>query len=514
MNGDRPITDYTNRDYASLLASLLDQAALKLPEWTDRSENDLGRLMLESFAYVGDVLLYYQDRIANEAFLATAVERRSVIDLLSLIGYTLATPAPASADLTLVLPNDSAELVQVQVGAVFATQDLPDKRVLEFIYWPEDNTPLEITRDGSGGDRVYPDPNARPTEPPLPVINATRVQNEVLGVSSGEANQHFRLKQRPVLLQRNTDARAYLSVEVNGAPWQRRDTLLYSPGEGEDSNHYTVHINENDEAELIFGDGIYGRIPAFGSTLRATYLIGGGAGGNVGSDQIRVAKSGIVTPSGEKVTVTRVNNRQAAAGGADRESIENARRQAPGVFRSRQRAVTQDDIVALAENVAGVARALAVPTAWNYLDLYVVAAGNFEPPSELLNTLKQYFEDKRMATMFIEPRSPVFTWIHATVEVGVASTFYREDVRQRVEAALADLFRIERLNFGQTFYLSKIYEAAEAVPGTDFANVTRFQGNESATPPVEGAINSQIQLRSRNFPRPGDLSVSVTGGLD
>src|ERR671914_504758 len=91
-----PVIDYTSRDYVSLLASMLDLAAQKLPEWTDRSENDFGRLLLETFAYVGDVILFYQDRIANEAFLETATERRSVIDLLSLIGYTLATPAPAS----------------------------------------------------------------------------------------------------------------------------------------------------------------------------------------------------------------------------------------------------------------------------------------------------------------------------------------------------------------------------------------------------------------------------------
>jgi len=107
MATQQRITDYTNRDYASLLASMLDLADLKLPEWTDRSENDLGRLLVELFAYVGDELLYYQDRIANEAFLTTAVERRSVIDLLSLIGYTLATPSPASAKLIIRAPNDA-----------------------------------------------------------------------------------------------------------------------------------------------------------------------------------------------------------------------------------------------------------------------------------------------------------------------------------------------------------------------------------------------------------------------
>ncbi len=57
-----PVIDYTSREYLSLLASMLDLAAQKLPEWTDRSENDFGRLLLETFAYVGDVILFYQDR--------------------------------------------------------------------------------------------------------------------------------------------------------------------------------------------------------------------------------------------------------------------------------------------------------------------------------------------------------------------------------------------------------------------------------------------------------------------
>src|SRR5262245_35359834 len=120
-----PIRDYTNRDYASLLAAMLDLASVKLPEWTDRSPNDLGRMLLEQFAYIGDVLLYYQDRIANEAFLSTAVERRSVIDLLRLIGYQLSTPAPASAVLQVQVQNSAATSIVIPVGALFATKASP-----------------------------------------------------------------------------------------------------------------------------------------------------------------------------------------------------------------------------------------------------------------------------------------------------------------------------------------------------------------------------------------------------
>src|SRR5262245_8920351 len=156
MATDPAIFDYTNRDYDSLLASLLDTAAVKLPEWTDRSENDIGRLLLELFAQVGDVLLYYQDRIANEAFLSTAVERRSVIDLLGLIGYTLGTPAPASVELTLTAQNDASTPVQVQPGARFATAAVPGKPAVEFSYLPVTNTALAVPRDGTGGTVSFP----------------------------------------------------------------------------------------------------------------------------------------------------------------------------------------------------------------------------------------------------------------------------------------------------------------------------------------------------------------------
>ena len=52
---------------------------------------------------MGDILSYYQDRVANESFLGTAQTRRSIIQHLRLIGYRLGTAAPASAVLTLTV---------------------------------------------------------------------------------------------------------------------------------------------------------------------------------------------------------------------------------------------------------------------------------------------------------------------------------------------------------------------------------------------------------------------------
>jgi hypothetical protein len=498
------INDYTNRDYESLLQSLLDQAALKLPEWTDRSENDLGRLLLESFAYVGDVLLYYQDRIANEAFLSTAVERRSVIDLLSLIGYTLATPAPATAELRLDIPNNSPDPIRIEAGARFATQASLNNPAVEFLYLPVDGQPLEILRDGSGRPEKiqYPNLEKEPPDPKLVVTQATRIENEPLGQSSGEPNQSFRPRQSPVLLSRNPDRETYLTVEVDAGSgyeqWQRRGTLLHSL---DDSQHYRVQVDGSDHGEIIFGDGKYGQIPPLGSTIRATYLIGGGATGNVGKGTITKVTSG-VNPLPEVVT-----NPKAASGGADRETIAHARQQAPAVYRSLQRAVTPADYVALAENFPGILKAAVEAPGWNFVDIYVVAQGNQPPTDDLRAKLLQYFDDKRMVTTLVNIRQPQFVTINITVnKLGIEPTHYVQDVKGQVQQAINGLFAMERLEFRQSFYISKVYEAIENLPGVAFVQVS-FERTPADETQAQEARNGIISLQTKEFPQKGRLEL-------
>jgi hypothetical protein len=498
------IADYSNRDYESLLASLLDLAAQKLPEWTDRSENDLGRLLLELFAHVGDTILYYGDRIAAESFLATAVERRSVIDLLALIGYTLGTPAPAVAELTVTAPNDATTPLVISDGARFATRPAPATAEAEFVYLPVSGLPLEMTRTGAGGTVTAK----------ISVRHARRITDEPVGpVSTGEGNQAYQLRQRPVLLPRDPDAQDDIRVEVDAGGgferWQRRGTLLHSLSK---DPHYVVRIDAADAAEIVFGDGLYGRIPPQGSAIRATYLIGGGAAGNVGPRTITVARSGVSVP----VTVT---NPAPAAGGADRESIEQARRNAPLVYRSLDRAVTVTDYAALAENYPGVARASALAPSWNHVDLYVVSTGGLALTDDLRARLLGYFESRRMLTTLLSVREPVFVDVRLAVQIGVEPTAYQTDVRRRAEDALRALFAIDRLGFGQTFYLSKVYEAAEAVDGVAYVRVPAggFRGirTQPAGEEVDpaAATTGLIQLRTREFPRLGALTVTADGGL-
>jgi hypothetical protein len=85
---ERPI-DYMAKDYASFRQALLDLIPTLVPDWEERLEADLGITLVELLAYVGDQLSYFQDAVANEAYLATARQRVSVRRHARLVDYAM-----------------------------------------------------------------------------------------------------------------------------------------------------------------------------------------------------------------------------------------------------------------------------------------------------------------------------------------------------------------------------------------------------------------------------------------
>jgi hypothetical protein len=79
---------YTSRDFNAIKADLEEYAKRYYPDnFKDFSEASFGALMLDSVAYVGDILSYYTDYQANESFLETAVEYDNIIKLGKQVGF-------------------------------------------------------------------------------------------------------------------------------------------------------------------------------------------------------------------------------------------------------------------------------------------------------------------------------------------------------------------------------------------------------------------------------------------
>lgn len=475
-----PAIDYTNKDFASLRQAMLELARYRLPEWTDRSPADMGMLLVDLFAYMGDVVLYYQDRIANESFLPTAQERRSVQQLLRLIGYELRPPVAAMADLNLVFRTPAAgqpTQVIVPSGAQFTAPAAG--AALTFEYLGPDLT-IELT-----SAQVRPAPGGKLLYSRLPVRHSELRPVEVLGSATGEPNLAFQLSQKPVVLDT-------IQVEVNeGAGWvrwERRDNLLYyiAPDgramiSDPDARDYTVQFDEKDNAWILFGDGVYGlRPPRGANNLRATYRVGGGAVGNVPAGTIKIAKTTIPL-------LDSVYNPLAAAGGSDSESIEHAVRFGPLAFRSGQRAVTLSDFVALARQAGGVAKVRARAGGWNRVDLYVAPEGDTcrPAPEALKKRLLAFFEDRRMASTTVRILDPHPVPVEVSVEVVPNANYQSSVVRESVVGAISSLFAFRNVDFGQSIYLSALYGATRSLAGVVAITVTRFRRQDSASPAAE-----------------------------
>lgn len=99
----------THAEYLdSMLAALSSADYPQLQGLRTRACDDFSIALLEAFAATADVLTFYQERLANEAFLRTATERQSVGELAKLIGYQLFRGVSASTDVVFTVSEPAA----------------------------------------------------------------------------------------------------------------------------------------------------------------------------------------------------------------------------------------------------------------------------------------------------------------------------------------------------------------------------------------------------------------------
>ena len=92
-----PPINYTSRDFNSIKSDLVEYAKRYYPTtFKDFNDASFGALMLDTVAYVGDIVSYYLDHQANESFLSTAVEYDNIVKLARQTGYKFQHRASSS----------------------------------------------------------------------------------------------------------------------------------------------------------------------------------------------------------------------------------------------------------------------------------------------------------------------------------------------------------------------------------------------------------------------------------
>jgi predicted phage baseplate assembly protein len=125
-----PQIPYRAGEYASFLSTMLARLSSAdhpaLARLTARTPDDPAIALLDDWAVLGDLLTFYSERIANEGYLRTAVEERSLRLLGRLVGYAPRPGVAAGTYLAFTVDRDAAlRDVEVLVPAGMRAQSVP-----------------------------------------------------------------------------------------------------------------------------------------------------------------------------------------------------------------------------------------------------------------------------------------------------------------------------------------------------------------------------------------------------
>jgi hypothetical protein len=112
---DEPVIDYLAKDYDSFRHTMISAMMQRVPNWQTTSEADLDQVILDLFSAAADELSDYQDRVMNEAYLATARKRVSLARHARLMDYHIHQGNQATT--LLALEVDLAVASEPEVGA-------------------------------------------------------------------------------------------------------------------------------------------------------------------------------------------------------------------------------------------------------------------------------------------------------------------------------------------------------------------------------------------------------------
>ncbi len=138
----------------------------------NRDDDDPTIALVDAWAVVLDILSFYQERIANEGYLRTAVERLSILELARAVGYVPSPGVAATTHVAFLLEN--AKTVPTIISVPPGTQ-------LQSIPGPEEKPQVFETLDELEARRAWNEMTPRMSVPLLPGPNTTWVY--LLGTS-------------------------------------------------------------------------------------------------------------------------------------------------------------------------------------------------------------------------------------------------------------------------------------------------------------------------------------------
>lgn len=460
-----PNLQMTSQDFSSLKSRLVQYLTEQYPdEFTDFVEGDLLVVLLEIYAFIGDLLSFKIDQISNEVFIDTCTQVSNAFRLCQLVGFSPTPPIASRAFFSATMQQ--ALTVDLDLGNAIPLSVSTATGTLTFELFPSDsdNNPM------LDADVIITAGNLSNTNI-IGLQGSTQVDSNT---SSGGANQSYQLLQSPVLYDS-------IRVSVDGQTWSQVPYFSSSAP----TNEYRVEFDSNYVAYVIFGNGQAGRSPTQGSSIQVTYRIGGGVGGNILAGAI-TAQRGYVVPGLNYPAPVTFKNYTPGEFGYNGDGLADIQAKLPPYLNTQNRAVSGSDYQILAaqfvspyngQSAIATAALRNYGCAGNVIDLYILVAngsGGVQIASdEFKVSLSDFMDSVKMFTDQVCIRDGVITLVDVVVDV-IVNRFYQkfqDEILTNVQNQINGFFALSNWEFGQSLQDMNLVKAISSLTQVTSASV-------------------------------------------
>ena len=329
-----PYTQLNNLDFNEIKTALKDYMRAQT-DFTDYDfEGSALSQLLDVLAYNTYYTAFNANMVVNEMFLDSATLRDNVVALAKQLGYTpkSITAPKAEVSFNLTFTSTAPASVTIKAGTGFVTNY--DSSLYRYIL--KNDVKVEVS-------------NKIASFTDIPVYEGASVVTRT-SFDTSLKSQRFKIE-NPSADLNTLVVNVYQSVGSSVfQEYKRADSVLDI---GSDDNVYFISEIEDEQYEIFFGDNILGNRPDNGEIVEISYISTNGPSSNGAKSftfngRIEDENNVAITVPFNVSTVTTVSK---SSGGADIESIEKIKYNAPKFYGSQNRAVTSNDYSAIVRNL-------------------------------------------------------------------------------------------------------------------------------------------------------------------
>ena len=431
--------------------------------------------LLDVLAYNTHYLAMNMNMVANEAFLDTASVRSSVVSHAKTLGYTPNSVRAPIAYVNVTLNNIGAlTSATIPVGTVFTT--VIDDVNYQFV------TVAEHTRQIENGIITFSN---------LPIYEGTYVTNRYT-VDTDNVDQKFYVNDA------NGDTTTLIVDVFDNSSSTSSTTFTLATDTTQtasDSNVYFLQESVDNKFEIYFGDGIIGKALSDGNIVRMRYVITNKEKANGASSFTTSATISTITD----ITTATVS---AASGGAEKESIQSIKFNAPLDYASQGRAVTVNDFKAIVPKVYANSKSVQVyggedndvPT-YGKVYISIVPTTGAITSSAKLDIVKNLKRNYTVASVSPEIVDPEYTKLRLTVNFAYNSKNTikpQETLISNVRKTITDFNTDNLTKFDAAFRYSPFTTLIDNTDNAITSNITTIKLSKDFLPTLNTSTKYTI----------------------